>query len=85
MNDNKKIFVGGLSWDTDDTGLKNAFTAYGTVEEAKVITDRMTGRSRGFGFVTFDNADAVVEALTFDGQMLDGRAIRVDRATRRDR
>ena len=85
MNDNKKIFVGGLSWDTDDAGLKNAFTSYGNVEEAKVITDRMTGRSRGFGFVTFDNADSVVEALTFDGQMLDGRAIRVDRATRRDR
>lgn len=85
MNDSNKIFVGGLSWDTDDTSLKNAFAAFGTVAEAKVITDRMTGRSRGFGFVTFDSGDAVSEALTFDGQMLDGRTVRVDRATRRDR
>jgi len=85
MNDSNKIFVGGLSWDTDDTSLKNAFAAFGTVAEAKVITDRMTGRSRGFGFVTFDSGDAVPEALTFDGKMLDGRTVRVDRATRRDR
>ena len=84
MNDDHKIFVGGLSWDTDDAGLKEAFTSFGTVAEAKVITDRMTGRSRGFGFVTFDSADAVTEALTFDGQSLDGRTVRVDRATRRD-
>ena len=85
MNDDNKIFVGGLSWDTDDTGLMNAFATFGAVTEAKVITDRMTGRSRGFGFVTFESADAASEALTFDGQSLDGRTVRVDRATRRDR
>jgi len=85
MTDNTKIFVGGLSWDTDDAGLKTAFAGFGNISEAKVITDRMTGRSRGFGFVTFDTADAATEALTLDGNMLDGRNIRVDRATRRDR
>ncbi len=83
MNDSNKIFVGGLSWDTDDTSLKNAFAAFGTVAEAKVITDRMTGRSRGFGFVTFETAEAATEAITFDGQMLDGRTVRVDKANRR--
>jgi hypothetical protein len=47
-----KLFVGGLSWDTTDDGLRAAFEGFGTVDEAKVILDRDTGRSRGFGFVT---------------------------------
>ena len=47
-----KLFVGGLSWGTDDQSLGEAFAAHGTVEEARVITDRDSGRSRGFGFVT---------------------------------
>ncbi len=83
MDDSNKIFVGGLAWATDDHGLKAAFESFGTVTEAKVITDRMTGRSRGFGFVTFETADAASEALSFDGQMLDGRTVRVDKANRR--
>ena len=81
----KKLFVGGLSWGTDDDGLKNAFAAFGEVTDCKVITDRETGRSRGFGFVTFDsaeNADAAIAAL--DGQDLDGRAIRVNEAQQRE-
>ena len=85
MDDSNKIFVGGLAWATDDAGLKAAFESYGAVTEAKVITDRMTGRSRGFGFVTFETAEAASEALAFDGQMLDGRTVRVDKANRRDR
>ncbi len=83
MDDSNKIFVGGLAWATDDHGLKAAFESFGAVTEAKVITDRMTGRSRGFGFVTFETAEAASEALTFDGQMLDGRTVRVDKANRR--
>ena len=83
MDDSNKIFVGGLAWATDDHGLKAAFESFGNVTEAKVIADRMTGRSRGFGFVTFDSGDAVSEALTFDGKMLDGRTVRVDKANRR--
>jgi len=85
MTETNKIFVGGLAWATDDAGLKAAFESFGDVTEAKVITDRMTGRSRGFGFVTFETAEAAAEALTFDGQMLDGRTVRVDKANRRDR
>src|SRR5688572_9291600 len=46
-----KLFVGGLSWNTSDEALREAFSAFGTVSEAKVISDRETGRSRGFGFV----------------------------------
>ncbi|MBX3251862.1 MAG: RNA-binding protein, partial [Myxococcales bacterium] len=53
-----KVFVGGLSWGTDDNGLFRAFEKFGAVVEAKVIQDRDTGRSRGFGFVTFEDASA---------------------------
>ncbi len=49
-----KVFAGGLSWETNDQSLAAAFEPFGTVTEAKVISDRETGRSLGFGFVTFD-------------------------------
>ena len=74
----KKIFVGGLAWATDDDSLKDFFSQAGEVVEAKVITDRDTGRSRGFGFVTFAESAAAQDALDMSGQELDGRAIRVD-------
>ena len=80
----KKLFVGGLSWDTSDHRLREAFEAHGEVTEAKVITDRDTGRSRGFGFVSYTSdgdAESAIEAL--DGTVLDGRTIRVNEA--RDR
>lgn len=81
-----KLFVGGLSWDTNDSGLHNAFSQFGDVTEAKVITDRETGRSRGFGFVTFADADAAQEARTqMNGASLDGRTIKVDEAVDRNR
>jgi len=83
MNDEHKIFVGGLAWATSDGGLRDAFEEFGGVVEAKVIMDRETGRSRGFGFVTFDSADAVQKALGLNGTMLDGRTIRVERAASR--
>ncbi len=76
-----KVFVGGLSWNTNDQGLAAAFEPFGTVTEAKVISDRETGRSRGFGFVTFDapaDADKAISAM--DGADLDGRNIRVNHA-----
>ena len=81
--DENKIFVGGLSWGTDDAGLRAAFEGFGAITEAKVIQDRDTGRSRGFGFVTFESADALNEALSLNGTELDGRSIRVDRASSR--
>ena len=77
----KKLFVGGLSWDTNDGGLHDAFARFGDVTEAKVITDRDTGRSRGFGFVSFsDNSAADAAAQEMDGATLDGRTIKVNEA-----
>ena len=80
----KKLFVGGLSWDTDDSSLRAAFETFGAVTEAKVITDRETGRSRGFGFVTFSDESAGTEAIAkMDGTNLDGRSVRVNEAQER--
>jgi hypothetical protein len=82
----KKLFVGGLSWNTDDEMLREAFAAHGNVTEAKVITDRDTGRSRGFGFVTFSEGSDADEAIAaMDGKALDGRNIRVNEAQDRPR
>ena len=77
----KKLFVGGLSWDTADDGLRQAFASYGEITEAKVITDRATGRSRGFGFVTFAQDDDAKTAISkMDGTDLDGKTIKVNEA-----
>jgi hypothetical protein len=77
----KKLFVGGLSWGTTDDGLHGAFSQFGEIVEAKVITDRETGRSRGFGFVTFANDEGATKAITeMDGTELDGRTIKVNEA-----
>ena len=77
----KKLFVGGLSWNTDDAGLREAFEQFGTVTDSKVILDRESGRSRGFGFVTFEDEEQAKGARAeMDGQTLDGRTIRVDEA-----
>jgi RNA recognition motif-containing protein len=77
----KKLFVGGLSWDTTDDGLRQAFAAHGEITEAKVITDRDTGRSRGFGFVTFvQDEDAKTAISKMDGTSLDGKTIKVNEA-----
>ncbi|MFH1468964.1 MAG: RNA-binding protein [Pseudomonadota bacterium] len=81
-----KLFVGGLAWGTDDQALAAAFEAHGTIVEAKVIADRDTGRSRGFGFVTFsDSASAAAAVKAMDGTELDGRSIRVNVAEEKPR
>ena len=80
----KKLFVGGLSWETDDEGLRAAFERFGETTEAKVIMDRDTGRSRGFGFVTFTNAGDADNAISeMDGSTLDGRSLKVNEAHER--
>jgi len=80
----KKLLVGNLSWNTRDDGLYEAFAQFGEVTDAKVITDRETGRSRGFGFVTFADEQAGQDAMSaMDGQELDGRPIRVNEAQER--
>ena len=77
----KKLYVGSLSYDTTDASLKEAFSQAGTVESASVITDKMSGRSRGFGFVemaTDEEAQKAVEML--NGVEVDGRKVTVNEA-----
>ena len=77
----KKLYVGSLSYDTTDASLKEAFSQAGTVESASVITDKMSGRSRGFGFVemaTDEEAQKAIEML--NGVEVDGRKVTVNEA-----
>jgi RNA recognition motif-containing protein len=81
---NERLYVGNLSWDANEGTLRAAFGDHGEVTDAKVITDRDTGRSRGFAFVTMsteDEAQAAIGAL--NGTMLDGRELRVNVAEER--
>ncbi|PIN08460.1 hypothetical protein CDL12_18965 [Handroanthus impetiginosus] len=79
-----KLFIGGLSYGTDDLSLREAFSSFGDVVDARVITDRETGRSRGFGFVNFSSDESASSALSaMDGQQLNGRNIRVSFAQER--
>jgi len=76
-----KLYVGGIPYSVTEQSLQELFSPHGTVESSKVITDRMTGRSRGFGFVEMSNdseAQAAVEAL--NGTQLEGRSITVNEA-----
>ena len=77
----KKLYVGNLSWNTTDDGLQETFASFGEVVEAKVVRERDTGRSRGFGFVTFADDNAAEQAVdTMNGKDLDGRPLRVNEA-----
>ncbi|XP_071675819.1 glycine-rich RNA-binding protein blt801 isoform X2 [Lolium perenne] len=79
-----RCFVGGLAWATDDRGLEQAFSQYGEILDAKIINDRETGRSRGFGFVTFATDEAMRNAIeAMSGKELDGRNITVNEAQSR--
>lgn len=73
-----KLFVGGLSYDTNETVLKDAFEQHGELIEVKVICDHVSGKSKGYGFVQFTSENTASKALEeMDGQLLDGRNIRV--------
>ena len=73
-----KLFVGNLSWSIDDAALEALFSPYGEVTSARVVTDRETGRSRGFGFVEYTNDDDAKKAIeALDQSDQDGRAINV--------
>lgn len=77
-----KLFIGGLAWHTTDATLREKFEQFGEIEEAVVVKDRDTGRSRGFGFVRYtseDNALAAIDAM--NNKEFDGREIRVDKAS----
>ncbi|HLB95986.1 MAG TPA: RNA-binding protein [Patescibacteria group bacterium] len=75
----KKLFVGGLSYNTSEETLKEAFAKFGTIESAVIITDRTSGRSKGFGFVEFGNDEEAQKAIEgLNGTDLDGRKITVN-------
>ncbi|MBI2097453.1 MAG: RNA-binding protein [Candidatus Vogelbacteria bacterium] len=77
----KKLYIGGLSYNTTDEALKEAFSQVGAVSSAKVITDRMSGRSRGFGFVEMESDDDAAKAIEmWNGKELDGRRLTVNEA-----
>lgn len=79
-----KIFVGNLSWGTDTQLLGDHFSQFGEVVDSIVLKDRETGRSRGFGFVTFNSTEEANAAVSsMDGQDLDGRQVRVNIASAR--
>ena len=84
---NTRLFVGNLSFHTSENDLRDAFAQFGEVVDVKIMTDRETGRSRGFGFVSMATDDAARSAIEqMNGQELDGRALRVNEAEeRRDR
>jgi len=79
-----KLFIGGLAWHTDENALRQKFEEFGAVEEAVVVKDRDTGRSRGFGFVRYGSeADAEKAIDAMNNIEFDGRTIRVDKASER--
>ena len=81
-----KAFVGGLAWATTSESLRQAFEGCGTITECKVVDDRETGKSRGFGFVTFaDDASCKAAIEKMNGAMVDGRALRVNEAENKPR
>jgi len=80
-----RIYVGNLSYGVTQDQLVDFFTQYGEITDAKLITDRDTGRSKGFGFITFAEQSAVEAALVADGTELDGRKLKVNIAKEMER
>jgi RNA recognition motif-containing protein len=78
-----KLYVGNLSFTATEEGVRALFAAHGNVEKVSLISDRDTGRPRGFGFVEMSNAEAAIQAL--NGKEFEGRALRVSEAQERDR
>ncbi|MDD5672730.1 MAG: RNA-binding protein [Chitinivibrionales bacterium] len=74
----KKLYVGNLSWGATEEAVRNLFAQYGAVTSVSIITDRETGRSRGFAFVEMEGADEAIAAL--NGKEFDGRALKVNEA-----
>ena len=80
-----RLFVGNLSFQTTEDDLRDAFSQHGSITDLKIMTDRMTGRSRGFAFVTFSSqAEGETAIRALDGQALGGRPLRVNEATPRE-
>ena len=79
----KNIYIGNLPFSTDEAEVKGLFEAYGSVNSVNLITDRDTGRLRGFGFVEMDDADAAKAIESLDGQDFGGRSLKVNEARER--
>jgi len=79
--DDRKMFVGGISWDTTEQGLSDYFSSYGQLESVKLITDRETGRSKGFAFVVFYEQNDLESVLAQGSHEIDGRSVTPRRAT----
>jgi cold-inducible RNA-binding protein len=80
-----KLFVGNLSFNTTENDLQDAFAAHGTVLEANLMTDRVSGKPRGFGFVTMSTPEEAQSAISaLNGQQIDGRALTVNVAKPRE-
>ncbi|MDY0110717.1 MAG: RNA-binding protein [Candidatus Krumholzibacteria bacterium] len=80
------IYVGNLPWSCNDDDLRELFQSFGQVEGARVITDRETGRSRGFGFVQMPNSEEAAQAIqNLDGKDMDGRPLRVNESQPKQR
>jgi cold-inducible RNA-binding protein len=80
-----KLYVGNLSFDTGESDLRAAFEAHGTVESVAVVSDKFTGRSRGFGFVEMNNAEEAKKAMAeLNEKELDGRKLNVNEARPRE-
>jgi len=79
----KKIYVGNLPWSADEAGLRDLFATVGEVISAAVISDRETGRSRGFGFIEMNDDDADKAISELNGREMDGRELRVNEARER--
>ncbi len=76
-----KVFVGGLPYATSESQLEGLFAPHGTVQSVQIVTDRLTGQSRGFGFVEMGSAEEASQAITaLNGTQLDGRTLKVDEA-----
>jgi RNA recognition motif-containing protein len=81
---NTRLYVGNLSFNTTADGVRTAFEQFGTVSDVHLVTDRETGRARGFAFVTMGTADEAAKAMQgMDGKTLDGRPLRVNEAEQR--
>ncbi|HUK02428.1 MAG TPA: RNA-binding protein [Steroidobacteraceae bacterium] len=80
-----KLYVGNLSFDTTEESLRTLFAQHGAVESAKLISDRDTGRPRGFGFVEMSNADASRAMQALNGKEFEGRALKVNEAQEANR
>lgn len=80
-----KVYVGNLPWKIDDNALKELFTSYGDVEEANVIIDKFSRRSKGFGFVTFTDDEAAKKAISeMNEKEIEGRKLTVNEAKPRE-